>query len=73
MCPCYVNSIIYIAESDADLWETKKLRKDIRSNLQFNYFSIVSMDKQTGQIRITKVGSNEPPKEFTFDSVYDWK
>jgi hypothetical protein len=29
------------------------------------------MDKQTGQVRIKKVGSNEPPKEFTFDSVYD--
>lgn len=30
------------------------------------------MDKQTGQIRIRKLESNEPPKEFTFDSVYDW-
>ncbi len=29
------------------------------------------MDQKRGEVRIHKSGVSEPPKEFTFDSVYD--
>lgn len=30
------------------------------------------MNTKQGEIFITKPGSDEPPKQFTFDSVFDW-
>ena len=34
---------------------------------------LVDMDAKRGLVSIRKLGSNENPKEFTFDAVYDWK
>ena len=45
------------------------------SNLEsalFQSFSAVKMFKDTGEIFIQKP-TDEVPKVFTFDSVYDWK
>ena len=40
--------------------------------------SVVNMDVKRGIITLQKAGgshkdSSEPPREFTFDAVYDWK
>jgi len=45
------------------------LVKSIVSSVILN--SVVEMDTKRGEVRLKKVGGNEPPKEFTFDSVYD--
>jgi hypothetical protein len=43
------------------------------------FFRIVQMDTKMGTVTLTKPGktkdeaSPEPPKVFTFDTVYDWK
>lgn len=34
---------------------------------------VVEMNGATGQIRLTNPNVNEPPKEFTFDGVFDWE
>ena len=34
---------------------------------------VVDMNGATGQIRLTNPQVNEPPKEFTFDGVYNWE
>lgn len=39
------------------------------------FFRVVDMDGKLGKVSIRnpKGGKSDPPKEFTFDSVYDWK
>jgi hypothetical protein len=37
------------------------------------YDRVIEMDSNRGVIAIRKPNSSEVPKEFTFDSVYDWK
>lgn len=37
------------------------------------YDRVVEMDVSRGNVAIKKPNANEPAKEFTFDSVYDWK
>jgi hypothetical protein len=51
----------------------KKCAKDTKGSIQISLGSIVEMDKQTGAVHIKKIDGNEPAKDFTFDSVYDWK
>jgi hypothetical protein len=34
---------------------------------------VVEMDGKRGAVKVKKSGSNEEPKEFTYDAVYDWK
>lgn len=51
-----------------------------RSSSQFidsllnNRFRIVEMDIKMGTITLAKPGAtNEPPKTFSFDAIFDWK
>ena len=32
----------------------------------------VKINNKTGEIFVSKPGSDEPPKQFTFDLCYDW-
>ena len=38
-----------------------------------NYERVIDMDSNRGVVVVRKPNSNEVAKEFTFDSVYDWK
>ena len=38
-----------------------------------NYNRVIEMDSNRGVVGIRKPNSSEVAKEFTFDSVYDWK
>jgi len=31
------------------------------------------MDTQSGQVSIKSKEKDEPPKQFTFDKIFDWK
>lgn len=33
---------------------------------------VVEMKKPTGEIFVTRPFTDEPPKQFTFDLVFDW-
>ena len=33
---------------------------------------VVSIKGKTGEIFVSKTGSDEAPKQFTFDEVFDW-
>lgn len=44
-----------------------------RKETEANYERVVDMDVKRGAVAIHKIGSQEPPKEFFYDSVYDWK
>ena len=33
---------------------------------------VVNMNLEKGEIFVTRPGSDEPPKHFTFDHCYDW-
>jgi len=43
-----------------------------QKEMQAGHQVVVNMKLKTGEIFIDKPESNEPPKQFTFDSVYDW-
>ena len=77
MCPCRVFfervANLYLA-FDADLSALEKSLMLVKSTHFVTNkfpFSVVDMDTKRGEIRLRKLGGNEPPKEFTFDSVYD--
>lgn len=44
-----------------------------RKEIEGKYPQVVSMDSKRGLVSIKKPNSDEEPKEFTFDAVYDWK
>jgi hypothetical protein len=41
--------------------------------VKMKYDRVVDMDTNSGAITIKKPNSDEAPKEFVFDAVYDWK
>jgi hypothetical protein len=44
-----------------------------KKEIEGRYPQVVTMDSKRGIVSIKKPDSNEEPKEFTFDAVYDWK
>jgi hypothetical protein len=83
MHPRRVNSIfffipyLFLLAFVVDPWGKKKSTKDENGkfkfqNSNFNFNSAVKMVKKTGEVFVQKP-SEDVPKIFTFDSVYDWK
>jgi hypothetical protein len=43
-----------------------------KKETEANYDRVIDMDIKRGAVSVRKPGSQEPPKEFFYDAVYDW-
>lgn len=48
-----------------------RCRPMVTKEINEGRISIVKMDRKSGEVSLPKPGTSEPPKVFTFDSVYD--